>query len=315
MPTKPFEPLLHRELSKVLAKEIVDIASPLLRELVDYSTNAFERCQTSLTGRLDEHLPVLASYLHVIETTDGIQVLVENACGIPPIPLLRSSFEAVLAIEYILQDDCQRRSASWMVHYIHQRLNQLETLDSSSPKGRAIVEALATDQMGARFTLPMIDVSPAAKNLQSLLGDSFYQVAESEYQRVYRSRKRKPAWYSLFHGPMNLRELADRVGRAAQYDFLYRHWSTVSHAADLSRYLGRTKDGSPAFASLRRPKDVKEAPGLAASIILDATRKVLKEFRGGEEASFRRWYRKEVRARFLALNRVGGSHQDEAVPT
>ena len=36
-----------------------------------------------------------------------------------PVPLLRSSFEAVLALEYILESDYRQRSLAWLVSYIH----------------------------------------------------------------------------------------------------------------------------------------------------------------------------------------------------
>ena len=58
MPTKPFEQLLYRELAKESAREDIEIASPLLLELVDYATNAFQRCQTSSSGEPDEDLPI-----------------------------------------------------------------------------------------------------------------------------------------------------------------------------------------------------------------------------------------------------------------
>jgi len=56
MPTKQFEPLLYRELRKVEAKEVIEIASPLLQEEVNYATNAFQRCQASSTSAKDEDL-------------------------------------------------------------------------------------------------------------------------------------------------------------------------------------------------------------------------------------------------------------------
>jgi hypothetical protein len=59
MPTEPLETLLYRDLSKVAAKEIIEIASPLLQELVNYSTNAFRRCESSTTGNENEDVAVL----------------------------------------------------------------------------------------------------------------------------------------------------------------------------------------------------------------------------------------------------------------
>lgn len=302
MPTKPFEPLLYREFQKAAAKEIIDIASPMLQEIVNYSTNAFQRCQSSSKGSPDEDLPVLVSYLHMIEMTDGIEVHISQSCPIPAIPLLRSSFEALLAINYILEADYKRRAFAWLVDYVHDRLAAYEMFDPAHPRGKDFFAILAADEISQYMKLPSFpDLPQAILNLQSLLNKPNYQIAEAEYQSLKKARKRKPNWYSLFGGPSNLRELARHVGRGAQYDILYRYWSRITHAGDLSRYLTRTSKGSPSFKPLRNTEDIKLVSSIAASLILDATHKVLVKFRSGEEASYGEWYMKEVRNRFLSL--------------
>jgi len=302
VPTKPFEPLLYRELAKTSAREIIDIASPLLQEIVNYATNAFQRCQTSSTGKPDEDLPILASYLHVIEMTDGIEVLISQSCPVPAIPLLRSSFEALVTIDYILEAEYQQGSFAWLVQYVHTRLKEYEMLDTSRKSGQDFLATLATDEIGDYMKLPpMPDLPQAIENLESLLSQPNYQTVESEYQRLKRANHRKPEWYSLFGGPRNLRELSRHVGRGAQYDFLYRYWSQITHAGDLSRFLTRTSEGSPAFKPIRNPADIKDFSIVTAYFVLDATRKVLGKFRPGEERNFRKWYIQEIRGRFLTL--------------
>ncbi len=306
MPTKPFEPLLYRERARVEAKKTIDIASPLLQELVNYATNAFQRCQAASTGEPHEDLPVLVSYLHVIEMTDGIEVLVSQSCPIPAIPLLRSSFEAQLTIDYILEADYQRRSFAWLVCYVHDRLSSYEMLDPSHQRGEDFAASISVDEISGFFSFPQFpDLPNAIQNLKSLLGKPNYQLVESEYQRVKRKNKRKPEWYSLFGGPNNLRELSRHTGHAAKYDGLYRYWSRIIHAGDLSRFLTRTSEGSPAFEPLRNPKDMEVVSSLAAWVILHATRKLLGKFRTGETESLRRWYIQEVRDRYLTLAKVG----------
>ena len=100
MTTEPLKTLLDRELSKADAKEVISIASPLLQELVNYSTNAFARCATSTTGKENEDLATLLLYLHIIEMIDGVEVLLSQSCAIPAIPLVRSSFEALIRDNY-----------------------------------------------------------------------------------------------------------------------------------------------------------------------------------------------------------------------
>jgi hypothetical protein len=44
MPTDSFKEMLDRDRAKVEARELIDAASPLLRELVNYATHACIRC-------------------------------------------------------------------------------------------------------------------------------------------------------------------------------------------------------------------------------------------------------------------------------
>jgi len=189
-------------------KKIIEIASPLLQEEINYATNAFQRCQESSKGAPDEDLPVLVSYLHVIEIIDGIENLIRNSCSGPIIPLLRSAFEALITIDYILEADYSRRAFAWLVCYIYERLSQYELFDPSSPKSKEFSTNLASDEVSDYFKpAPSLDPSKAIINLKSLLNTQNYKVANCEYQSPKTKRKRKPQWYSLFGGPSNLRDL------------------------------------------------------------------------------------------------------------
>lgn len=303
MPTKQFEPMLNRDLRKVEAKEIIEIASPLLQEEINYATNAFQRCQEATKGAApDEPLPVLVSYYHVIGMTDGIEVLVSQSCAVPSIPLLRSSFEALLTMEYILKEDCRRRAFAWLVCYVHTRLNLYEMMDTSHQRGKEFLAALAKDGLDKymNFQSPP-NITKAIQNLQSLLGNPNYKIAEDEYQRIKNIRKRPINWYSLFNGPSSLRELSMYLNRWSEYDFLYRYWSNIVHVGDLSHFLTRTKAGSSAFKSIRNHEELAQVAKFAASFILDATRLMLNKYRSGEATSLRRWYISEIRDRYLSL--------------
>src|SRR4030042_254458 len=66
-----------------------------------------------------------------------------TSCVNPAVPLVRSSFEAVLAMEYILEADYRRRAFAWMVGYAHARLHSYERFDPSTTKGKGFADAVA----------------------------------------------------------------------------------------------------------------------------------------------------------------------------
>jgi hypothetical protein len=300
MPTKQFEPVLYRELRRVEAKKMIEVASPLLQEEVNYATHAFQRCQDSIKGvSKDEALPILVSYHHVIGMTDGVEVLISQSCIVPAIALLRSLFEALLTIEYICKKDSKNRAFAWLVCYVHNRIKQHELFDSSSQKGKEFIKALENDGLDKNFNISVnFDAKKAITNLLSLFNRPEYQIVENEYQRIKDARKSDINWYSLFNGPSNLRELSKYLNRWSDYDLLYRYWSNIIHVGALSHFLTRTKNGSPAFKPIRNHEELILIVKMTSLYIVAATQVMLNKCHPGEDKSFGKWYITEIRAKY-----------------
>ena len=242
MPTslKPLETLLYRDLSVAAAKDIVDVDAPLLAEIVNYATNAFARCADSSTGAENEDVALFALYLHMIEMTDGIEVLISRSCAIPAMPLVRSSFETQLYMEYILEANYVQRSLAWLTNYVRQRIAMYESLDPSTPKGRNFEQAVNSDEAARSVKLPdPLDARRAKESLERMLERPQFRVIQTELRGLRKQKVRNPQWYRLFSGPKNLYELSGHLNRGAQYEVLYRQWSAVAHAADFSRVMGK----------------------------------------------------------------------------
>ena len=82
MPTQPNELLLNRD-PKTLHKIIPEILTPCLQEVVNYGTQFYQRSQISKEFKSDDTYPVLALYLHMVQMTDSIEVLISNGCAEP----------------------------------------------------------------------------------------------------------------------------------------------------------------------------------------------------------------------------------------
>lgn len=305
MPTKPFQTLLYPEMRKAEAKQVIDEGSSLLRELINYATNAFPRCQASASKETpDEHLPVFASFYHIIEMTDAIEVLISESCAIPAMPLLRSSFEALLAIEYILEANYSNRAFAWQVCYVHQRLHNYKILNPSTQEGKQFQSLLEKDTVGKYIKAHLgyiPDLASYISNLESLLDKPSYKAANTEYEALKKRRSNRPEWYSFNGGPSSIRGLAQHLGRGAQYEIMYRSWSSISHGTDLSHILAKANDGSAAINPIRNHQYMVAVIGFAAEFMLHATRVMLGKFRPGEKQSVRNWYIRDVRKKFLAF--------------
>ena len=309
MPTKPLETILYRDLSKTEAKEDIETSSKVLQELVNFGTNAIARCSTStsLTGKENEDVAVLTLYRHIIELTDGIEVLLSQSCPMAAIPVLRSAFEALLAIEYLLENesDYVQRSLAWIVSYTHKRINMYDRLDPSTQKGQAAKELFDRDKVMTENSIKfgsISDIQKAKAKLQVVLTKPNLQPIESEYLKQIKYKKNNNIqWYSLFGGPANLRALANQLQRGGFYEILYRQWSTIVHGEDFSSFMDNTNKGNIAIRRLRDPAKIREIANFAAIFLLDTTRLILKKLRPGENLAA--WYTRDIQNNFKRLTR------------
>jgi len=314
VPSEALKSVLDRDLSKAAAASLIAVASPLLQELVNHATNALVRCAQSTAGGIDEDAAALAHYRHLIEATDGIEILVTNCAPAAGVPLIRSAFEGLLGLEFVCEDEVTyaRRSLSWLVSHIHERLTFYDRLDPETPAGAKFATVFAEDKVASTMPLPAPEfVRTLRQNLAGMLSKPHLQSIEAEYQAKGNrpGRRRRPKWYSLFDGPANLHDLALHLKRGAQYDLLYRHWSKSAHAED----FGALVAGDKALKRLRDPADLKQVASLAASFMLAGTRLMIDKFRRGE--NLEPWYVREVRDRYLLLSqRDQGANRSKEPP-
>lgn len=80
-------------------------------------------------------------------------------------------------------------------------------------------------------SIPVVDAQ--SELIRDVLNFPLYQEAETEYQRVLASGKKKPAWHQLFEGPPNLEQLATRLNRQGMYEIFYRAWSGSVHGREV----------------------------------------------------------------------------------
>ena len=302
MPTKPLETILYRELSIIDGKEVIDISCAVLQELVNYSTKVFARCATS-TSDEEENIPVPLLYLHMVEMTDGIEVLLSKCCAVPAKPLLRSSFEALLSIEYILAEKYALRALSWLAFFMRKRLALYKSYDSSTTEGKDLHRLLSADKIAGDVELeypPEFD--DFILNYEERLASPKFEPVRDEIERYRQENNSRPKqWYQLSgppppqRAPWNLQQLAKHLERGGMYEVLYREWSSIQHAVAPSRFIATTDKETQAIRALRDPSQVATVADFAVTFMVNATRLVLQKFRPGEESSFSKWYVQEVR--------------------
>ena len=304
MPTNEFKKLLDREFSKAAVRPITELASPLLQELVNQGLMIFRRCdaEAGRTGKEDHDVAALIMYRHIIEMVDAIEVLVSNSCGTAAIPVLRSAFEGMLGLMYLLEESARyaERALSWLVTGIHIGIRARQVLESGTSKGREYAQLYEKEFGGVIPRVPKAELAADIQQLENLLETGQFTPIEAEYSRTRKALNRNPDWFSLFGGPKNRSELAERLGMGAIFRLLYWDWSTLLHGNDLRRYLS-SESGRPAYDGVRRPNELQTISRLAAVLLLRATRVMIEKFRKGE--NLEPWYARDVKP---LLERLAG---------
>lgn len=305
MPTEEFKKLLDRGYAKVMAENLTSKANPLLIEVTNHASWAFQRCQTSSCGRENVDVAPFVLYRHIIEMIDGVQVLVGEACAVATLPLLRAAFEASLSLDYILAENdlYATRSLSWLHAYIHRQIETYTGLDPNTKRGAEFKEAWESADFG-NYDPPMEGARKHVADLRNSLEREEFTTIRTEFERLCKSRK--PEWYRLFNGPSNLRKLAQLLGEGPTYDVLYRRWSTVVHAGDLSSYMTLDESGTPVFKGIRYPELLPNSVTLAVHFMVHSTRIMIAKFRPGENLT--RWYLEDVRPWYSEFLRKSSGH-------
>ncbi len=300
MPTKPLDTLLDRHLSIADAQVIIDMATPPLRECVNYGTHLLARCSGWSSETIEDMaLPLL--FRHILEVSDAIEVLLSNSCSNPTAPLLRSSFEAFLSIEYILQAHYEFRALAWIAEFYRKRITLYESYDPHTQMGQNLQEIMKSDQWtgGSAMLEANDEFKKFADNYRKQLQSKKFRLVQTQFERA-RKERYWPKWYRLSPdgntGPTNLRLLAKEVSMLGFYEVLYRAWSSTQHAHDPSRFLTTAPQGYQTYRPLRDAHELASSADFAVHFILITMKLLVMKFRSEENEQFQKWYATEILA-------------------
>jgi hypothetical protein len=276
--------------------------SELVKEAVCLLAKAGDVSQAaSFSERKLHHVTVHALTWHIIESLDGVSVLTAAGCAEPSKPLLRSSFEAMLGIQYVLEADEERRGLAYQVAHAHRRLALYKRLDPNEETGKELAKSLANDPLATGVTqnLPAkFDLQKMIANLEGMFRKPEFAPIEAEWSKGKNSQH----WFSLFGGPKDVCRLASHLKWTGMYEFLYRHWSNNVHAGDCLEDFGPGDNGTVSIRPLRHPEGLQSLVSMAVSISLAVGRTLLARY-GTEQQreQFRDHYIANLQQRNMAL--------------
>lgn len=278
---KPLKCILDRDEAINKSKLLIDYWSPYLEELCNYASNLLIRCEKSLKGIGGTPSSLILLYYHIIQIADGITVTCSNSCFTATIPMLRSLWEGVLSIEYILQDDFPDRSTAWMVCRHVESKSFLESLDPSTERGKAIHSIKKKDKIHFQ-----IDIEKMAKNVSSGIHDVNKKLEKEKFKKVLEKLTKVDnklmKWYSINNGPTSFEQLAHRLGKPLEYEFLYRYFSKLSHAQSVGHIFTTDQTGHY-ISQMRNSSNAETIYMITTNYLILATKSIAKKLRPEEE--------------------------------
>lgn len=309
MPTKPNEDFIPRNYENTKIQEILNQYSSVLEEVVNFASVAAKWCTEEIHGG-EELAPLFLSYRHIFELIDAISVLVKYSCIDPCKILLRSIFESVLSVKYILEKDTDIRGRDFMTCCWHHEINELRKEDQDDPMQKELLSKKQRDKLMRDAPLPETSqyIKERIEILKSHLAKPEYIESEREYQSLKNAFRRKPNWYSMHGGPANIEGLADYLELPLEYEFLYREWSGLVHGFDIIiNNIEIVNQDESSVSQIRNPKDAFDVTKRAMVYSLEIILPFVEYFVPEKVQEVKNWYKKEIeplKSGVLLKNRI-----------
>lgn len=231
--------------------------------------------------------------------TDGINELLKQCCPMPAVLLLRSSFEALLSLEYILEKDAKNRALACYHSFMLEEIKYGKSLLTEYKDGMEHKKALSEDKYfaGADIKFDEEDTKKILKILEEELWDNKYTNINSERENFFKGNRgnKYPKWYSYFNGPRSLYKLSIHLKRQAEYLNLYNNWSGMSHAIDFSQIFLKNDKSGFVIKQIRAKDEFVNVSSYTSFFLLTASEMMINNYRGDEKENFAEWYFNEIK--------------------
>ncbi|WP_421896877.1 DUF5677 domain-containing protein [Marinoscillum sp.] len=291
---------LGREIEAEVGKMLKQLAEKV-DELPMFGSRIIEWDISQSKGG-DHQLPAVLFLRNFLELIDSIAILIRNSSIDPCKSLLRTSLETFFYLDYLLDDEQERRAMCFLVWNAHRNIKLYKKLDGESELFKQLKSKYAKDKYLKNID-PFIYkeiVNPALENSESLLNLPSYQPINLEYLRTKNLRK-NPNWYSLYDGPKDVEELATKSQFSILYEILYRSWSQAVHGTDIIQgKISKSNSGQGEILQIRFPAEAQSITQYCFNLSIPIFQKFIEKRIPEKIDEFKKWYM-EIRKFTLAL--------------
>ncbi len=276
----------------------------LLREIVDYGTDLVLRAYFTSKKGLSDAIISVFFLKQGVTFIDSIEILLSQGTVSGAIVPTRSLFEITLLINWILQTDTEKRVRQFYVSHLRQQREWAQKLILGTKEKEAFDKIMdAYPSVRAKISNDIREIAKKQKAaIDRILSQPEFTQINQEFDRLRKEKRYDPPWYQPW-GVNSLMEMAQRLGRAADYRVFYGSFSETAHGMDLKRHL-QFRKGKIVFEPIRNLDEIDTILRYTLNLALGLYSKVLEYFRPEEITNFRRKYLKEWQERFRSIPKV-----------
>lgn len=278
MRERPHLAILNRQEPIAVAEQHFSKQIELLRDIADYGSNLIIRAFNSSPKKMAEVIVCGVLLKQIVAMVDAVEVLLSSGCGHAAFLPARTAFEASIYLDWILTADSEHRATRYLVgNYRDERLWAAKAIPGTTEEiaFTSIAKTLGLDIHSARPTLAS-DATAHLAEVNRILAQPELQAIDQEFaaaKEKNKKRKRDPEWYEL-DGLTSIRQVADRVGRLAEYEFFYSKGSQVTHTGSYKDHI-RFADGQVRFKPIRHLADINMLLNYIVSLSIGTYKKVI----------------------------------------
>lgn len=301
MPTKPHEDIIPDYRDKLDLLAILSQYSSLIEETRNFGSHTL----AWMLGKVkkgDHHLVIFQFFRRSLELLDTLSVLIRNSCIHPCQLILRSLFEILLSIEYLIQEDLEKKGRDYLIWLKHKELNYLKKHFKNDPLYNDFAQTLKKDKVLKDKPIDEIsNIEEAIKAKIKLIESDLYSSSENSYQKLKARQGKNPKWwFNLHDGPKDIIDLAHKLDRPAQYEVFYRAWAGYAHGTGFLDIEILKKD-LIAIPQLRSPEGAEQITSMAMSLGLQIIKMVIQKYDNDKLNDFRLWYKNEIMSNYQNL--------------
>ena len=292
--------ILDRTQAEDLGKKI---SEPLdsLRVIVDEGTRMVVRCFHTSEKTLKDIVALFSMFKNALAMVDAIEVMMRQGVVNPGLLQIRSLLEVSVTLQWILQETGDERAKAYHVANLRRERLRASRYLPGSAEHTAFQDFY--NVVGHKTPSPerQKELRRQIAQLDKALSDASFSALNSKLEAHYKKRGFEQEWYRVV-GAGSFRQIAQEVGRSAEYSVIYVSGSELMHG---STYTGQvTFDGSDVVTDpIRSPEHATytlQTAMLLTIKMLDLTLEYYREGELGVASTLRRLSRKggpQVRAR------------------